>query len=169
MPVDMRDVEKVIRKSDQMAAELDGRQARATLHETAKNCALWDAPAAVRADIGDLSMSNWWRGRPIEIVAQAPEGKATPLQAVVEPKGRARGPWRVLQDGRRAMSAGEGKLRFVQTKTKGLRTRHRIVKRNQGATAGKNTWSDATVLMTVRAKREVPNRIDKAFVRIWKG
>jgi len=103
---------------------------------------------AVRADIGDLSMSGWTArsGDAIEIHGTVP--KSGPVR--VEPS--AKGPMRVLTDGRQAYSAGDRRTSgaYVSKKTGERRQKSRKVKRNVGATQGKGTWGDAVGLMEPR-------------------
>lgn len=114
---------------------------------------------AVSGDIGDTSMSGWWRGAAIDVsgvAVQTPEGLA------IEPEKRSRGPMRVLQQGRNqgnaAGFAGPGISRTTgmtaRTKSGGVRkTRAWKAKRWNGTTTGKNTWSDAEVLVARDAGR----------------
>jgi hypothetical protein len=70
---------------------------------------------SVTGDIGDLSMSNWRRGRPIQIGLR------------FDLRSKASGPLRVLEQGR---SAGM---------SKGRKRKGRV-----GSTAGRGTWTAAT-------------------------
>ena len=160
------DLTKALRRINRMVDELDGSAMSDRLLRVATKVQP-DAAAEVRADLGDLDMSHWTRRRPIQILTEAK--LSDPKMAVVRPRPRTRGPWRVLESGRRSWQAGEGKLRFVQTKTKGLRTRHRIVKRNVGGSGGRATWSRSTVAMTNHARQLLTADQAKAFRSVFKG
>ena len=88
---------------------------------------------ALRNDIGDTSMSNWRRGRPINLATRFDVVSDSAVE--IGPGKRAAGPWRVLEEGRRA---GVSKKRS---------------RRPVSASAGKGTWSDATRQM----ETELPN------------
>jgi hypothetical protein len=144
------------RKLDDFRSELDGTKLKAKLEDVGK-AAKGDAAKALAADIGDQSMSNWWRGRPINLAARYELKGDSSIE--VTPAPRARGPWRVLEDGRRGGSATDLVLVGRVRKKSGTR-RARSRGRNQGATAGKNTWSDAVQIM----ERETPKRVDRYVV-----
>lgn len=113
-----------------------------------------DVAEAIKSDLGDLSMSNWRRGRPINITSRFDIKSDDTLE--VTPSPRARGPMRVLEEGRRGGSASD-LVQGRRTKS-GNRRRGRARGRNQGATAAKNTWSDAERLIADRT----PQRVDQA-------
>lgn len=124
-----------------------------------------DAKDAVRNDIGDQSMSGWPRSNPLHPQAEwKPDGDGI----VVRPTGRTRGPWRVLEDGRKAYRAGQFRSRGVRQLKGGAVTRLALVSGTVGATQGKDTWTDATVLMS----KDAPKKITKAKVaavrKAWK-
>lgn len=106
-----------------------------------------DVAEAVRHDLGDQSMSNWRRGKPIQIGGRfdiVGDG------VLVSPERRARGPFRVLEDGRSAgMSRGRkgGKRRRVNGV---IVTSTALAPRRVGAMAGRSTWTDAVRLMEKR-------------------
>ena len=110
------------------------------------------AEHAVRADIGDMSMSGWQRGKPFDVKSRW--DIVGPLSVEITPERRARGPMRVLEEGRRAYVAGEKRASGTRVRKRdGVSvTKYRKVKRNVGATKGKQTWSDATEVMG----RELP-------------
>lgn len=118
-----------------------------------------DAAEAVRSDLGDMSMSHWWRGRPIEI--QARYDVRSDHEVDLAPTPRSRGPWRVLEDGRRAGGAFD--LVQVGRRRKDGTRRGRSRGRNQGATSGKSTWSDASRLMEQRTPQRVQDEHVKAL------
>ena len=100
----------------------------------------------IRADAGgDTSMSNWRRGRPINL---APRFDLKGTDAVeIAPRPRARGPVRVLTSGRRA----------------GVSRRGRPV----SASTGKGTWDRAGVEMQTElpkvAAKHTPAVLRKHF------
>lgn len=143
------------RKLDDFRGELDGSKLQRKLEAIGK-AAKEDAHGAVRGDIGDQSMSNWWRGRPIQVQARYDlKGDST---IEVTPTPRSRGPWRVLEDGRRPGGAYD-LVQVGRVRKNGTR-RAKSRGRNQGATAAKTTWSDALAIM----ERETPKRVDKYVV-----
>jgi hypothetical protein len=126
------------RKIDRLATEL-GDRAIADLNKRVGMETKGDVNKAVQGDLGDLSMSNWRRGRPIQISGRFDvEGG----DLIISPAARARGPMRVLEDGRRA------------GRSRGTRRR---ASRPVSSSRGKSTWSDAVRIM----EREVPGRIAK--------
>jgi hypothetical protein len=110
-----------------------------------------DAAKAVSADLGDMSMSNWRRGSPIQITARY-DVRGDTVEVTAAP--RARGPFTVLEEGRRAGAATDLVLVGRVRKKSGTR-RAKSRGRGQGATAGKNTWSEAVEIM----ERETPRRM----------
>lgn len=110
---------------------------------------------AVRADLGDLSMSHWRRGNPIPITGDYSAGQD---ELAVTPSRRSVGLMRVLEDGRSAYAAGDKRAsgRYTSKKTGDVRQKYRTVKRSTGATRGKGTWTDATRRLTDRARKVVP-------------
>jgi hypothetical protein len=132
------DFSALARKVDRLATEFSDR-AIADLNKRVGMETKKDVDAAVKGDLGDLSMSNWRRGKPIQVTGRFDiDGDSL----VISPAARSRGPMRVLEDGRRAGTA------------RGTRRRR---SRPVSATAGKSTWSDAVQIM----EREVPGRIAK--------
>lgn len=92
--------------------------------------------AAVQGDLGDLSMSNWRRGRPIQIGVRFNVLSDSAVEFTPTP--RSSGPMRVLEQGRQAGAS------------KGRKRKGRV-----GATAGRGTWTDATKKM----EQELPKVI----------
>jgi hypothetical protein len=80
---------------------------------------------AVTGDLGDMSMSNWRRGRPIQIALRF--NLLSDAEVEILPAPRASGPMRVLEDGRRGGMS------------KGRKRKGRV-----GSTAGRGTWTTAT-------------------------
>jgi hypothetical protein len=83
---------------------------------------------AVSSDLGDTSFSNWRRGRPVQILGRFDAQGTSAVE--ISPAGRARGPMRVLEQGRRAGVS------------KGRKRKGRV-----GATAGRRSWTDAVQRM----------------------
>lgn len=131
------------RKLDRFRDQLDGRQLQAALDAIGK-AAKEDAAEAVRSDLGDQSMSHWRRSRPIQIVARY--DFPSDHEISVTPAPRARGPFTVLEEGRRAGVS------------KGRRGR---AGRPVSASTGKQTWTEAAALMD----RRTPDRVDKYVVK----
>lgn len=154
------DLPQFLAKVDRLKAEVDGRALAKKLDEVGKG-AKADAAEAVTGDIGDLSMSNWWRGRPIQIAARY--DVVSDHEIEVAPTPRSRGPWRVLEEGRRGGSATD--LVLVGRVRKSGTRRARSRGRNQGATAGKNTWSDAERLIEERTPDRVSKHVVEAAIR----
>jgi hypothetical protein len=132
------DFSALARKMDRLATEF-GDRAVADLNKRVGMETKKDVDAAVRGDLGDLSMSNWRRGKPIQISGRFDvEGS----DLIISPAARSRGPMRVLEDGRRAGVA---------------RARRGRAGRRVSSSRGKSTWTDAVRIM----EREVPGRIAK--------
>lgn len=135
-----------------LAKNLSGPQMKAVLDKAGVE-AKKDVTEAVRGDIGDTSMSNWRRGRPIDIGARFKDDG--PDAIVILPASRSGGPMRVLEEGRKA--GGSHDLILVGKARKDGTRRAKSRGRNQGATSGKNTWTEAGVLID---KRTPPRLLD---------
>jgi hypothetical protein len=125
------------RKLDALGRELSGAAKTKRLHELGR-AAKQDVAEAVRADLGDLSFSRWRPGRPIQMTARydlESDGLA------VVPTPRSRGPFRVLEQGRRG-----GK---------------------HGTTAGRQSWSDAERLMQQRMPKRVFEQVGDAMRKVF--
>lgn len=107
------------------------------------------ANAAVRGDLGDMAMSNWRRGRPIQITSRF---ELSDSAVEILPAKRATGPMRVLQDGRRAGLS------------KGRKRKGRV-----GATAGRGTWSDATSKMEAELPKVVHDHVRTVLRKTFGG
>ncbi len=128
-----------------------------------KAASLFDA--AVRSDLGDQSMSNWRYKRPIPVVA---EHKVTGADTVVvTPKRPAKGPFKVLDQGRSAYAAGDRRVSGKRTRKRdgAVLDKTRVVKRNTGATAGRGTWDDGAT----EVARQVPEVVMEAVHGTLKG
>lgn len=111
------------------------------------------AADALAADIGDQSMSNWRRGNPFDLAAKYDLVHGSAVEIL--PRPRARGPWRVLEEGRKPGGAYD-LVQVGRARKDGTR-RAKSRGRNQGATAGKGTWSDALQII----EKDVPARLGK--------
>lgn len=140
-----------------LAKEMDGRALKARLTKVGV-LSKADINEAVRNDLGDLSMSGWRRGNPIEVAGRF-DVQGTKLE--MSPAKPARGPMRVLEQGREQRTKGDrvesglGRARKDGTR----RMRYRTAKRNAGRTQGKDTWTDATKIM----ERKMPDRYERAL------
>ena len=105
---------------------------------------------AVKGDLGDLSFSNWRRGRPIPIGVRFNVLSDTAVEFVPTP--RSNGPMRVLEDGRRAGVS------------KGRKRKGRV-----GATAGRGTWSDATKKMETELPKVVQDHVRTVLRKTFGG
>ena len=148
------------RRLDKLERALSGPDAEKLLESVGKD-AKGDASEAVSGDLGDHSMSHWRRKSLIQIEARY--DVKSDEQVDILPTPRSRGPWRVLEDGRRGGSATDlvqvGRMRKDGTR------RGKSRGRNQGATAGKSTWTDATALMSVRT----PARVQEEHVKVLRS
>lgn len=148
------------KRIDKLGRALKGPEAEKLLHAVGK-AAKDDAAKAAQADLGDRSMSHWRRGNPIELAARY---DLTSDQSIdVTPTPRSRGPWRVMEEGRKGGSATD-LVQVGRRRTDGTR-RGRSRGRNSGSTQGKNTWTEATDLM----ERETPKRVDAEFTKTLRG
>lgn len=132
------------RKLEQVERDMSDRATLTRLGMGAKD----DFAEAVRGDFGDLSMSNWRRGRPIEMQARF---TVSASEVTVEPAGRARGPVTVAERGRRA----------------GVSNRRASRGRRYGASAGKGTWTDAEKLMVDRTPKRAHDELVKSLRKLF--
>ena len=144
-----------LKKIDALQKELGG-EGRKRMLTTLGKAAKDDVGQAVAGDLGDHSMSHWWRGRPIEILGRY-DVKGDTVE--VTPALRSRGPFRVLEDGRRG--GGSHDLVLVGRVRRDGTRRARSRGRTSGATRGKGTWSDAERLI----KERTPRRASEEFVK----
>lgn len=149
-------------KIGKFADALEGPPAKALLVKIGM-AAKGDAADALRGDIGDMSMSHWRRGNPFDLSARF--DVLSDSEVEVLPAKRAAGPWRVLEEGRRPGGAFD--LVQVGKRRKDGTRRGKSRGRNQGATAAKNTWSDALAIMDAktpgRVNDEIENHLRRAF------
>lgn len=147
---------------EKLQRALEGPELEKVLHELGKG-AKGDAVKAVQADIKDTSMSNWRRGAPIEIAARYDQVAENAID--VGPERKNRGPWRVLEDGRQAGGAYD--LVQVGRRRKDGTRRGKSRGRNQGATEGKQTWTDAVAIMDSETPKRVAKEHDKVLRDIF--
>jgi len=144
-------------KMDRLANDLTGKAMRAQLDAVGVG-AKKDAAQALRSDLGDEDMSNWPRrsGKAMRLSVRYDHKSDTSIE--VAPTPRARGAWRILEDGRQASSKGDaytkGKVRKDGTRKQYAR------RRSSGAAAAKRTWSEAVEVM----ERNTPKRVNAAVV-----
>jgi len=148
------------KKMDRLEKEFNGSAARARIEHIAMETKK-DVDEAVRNDLGDQSMSGWRRGSPFDITGMFTIHGGSSFE--VTPTRKGRGPMRVLESGRQAYGIGDKRRSgsYTSKKTGATKDRYRKIKRNVGATRGKNTWSDAVRLMHKR----VPGRVDVQLVK----
>lgn len=139
------------RKLGQLEKEMSGEAAQQAMTKIGVE-AKKEAVKAVREDLGDESMSGWWKPtqkrptrKPIPIVTQFDVIGDSVIEIV--PRGSAKGPWRVLEEGRKAGTAGEFRDFTKRQKRKDgsvvLKQGRRRYKRNVGASPPKRTWTEA--------------------------
>ena len=167
-------------EADRVAAELDGTAARKRITRVAVDTKK-DVDEAVRADLhGEQSFKNWRRGNRLEIKGRFDIKSDTEFE--VNPVPRGRGPMRVLEQGRNQGGAGgfhgPGIVRkttknyvageTARTKSGRVRkVREFKVKRWNGRTEGKGTWTDAVKLMQQRVPDRVARRMHQDLSKIF--
>jgi hypothetical protein len=139
---------------ERIADDLAGKAMRAQLDAVGVG-AKRDAMQALRGDLGDEDMSNWpRRGKTAKLTVRYEHKSDTSIE--VSPTGRARGAWRILEDGRQASAKGDA---YTKGKARKDGTRKQYArKRTSGATAAKNTWSEAVDAI----ERNTPRRVNDA-------
>ena len=150
--------ESYARRLDKLNRSLSGPDMEKLL-ATVGMAAKKDAAEAVAGDLGDHSMSHWRRGAPIPIEARFDVVSDNVVE--VTPSKRTRGPWRVLEEGRKGGAATD--LVQVGRRRKDGTRRGKSRGRNQGATSGKATWSDGEALMASRTPGRVNDEWQKAL------
>lgn len=160
-------------KLEHLQREWSGAAGRRRLERVAQKTK-GDVGEAVKGDLGDLSMSGWRRGNPIDV--QGRYDVVTDSSFTVTPAKRGRGPMRVLEQGRNQGNAsgfsgpGMNVKTGVTSRTAsgGVRkVRARKGKRWNGRTAGKDTWSDATALMQHRVAGRVHDEVVKSLREVF--
>lgn len=169
------DFASVALRLDELARTFDA-EAKQIIAKGIEPGAKEDVESAVRGDIGDLSMSGWWKtgrnGGPVLLTARTGvEGESIVTRPGTEGQSwrRGLGPMRVLEDGRKATLIDTSGKKPKMYRMNGARQRR--VKRVSTATTGKQTWSDAmqllmkntpdramTALMTESVRKLFPGR-----------
>lgn len=133
----MNDLAAFARKVDKVIAEVSDESLLRAVGMAGKRI----GTDAIRADTGgDARMSNWRRGRPINLSARFDEVGSSAVE--IAPGVRARGPVRVLNDGRQP----------------GVSRRGRPV----SGSRGKGTWGRATGEM----ERELPRTAHEHVTKV---
>lgn len=150
-------------KVDRIAVDLDSgsKAAMRTVGMGAKA----DAVEALRAELGDGSMSGWpRRGKTAELPVRYTVGSSGDA-VIISPQGSASaGGWSILQSGRNQGSAsgvhGPGQFAAdgstVRTKSGRVKaSKRRKARRWNGTTQPKHTWGEASALMVKRTPGRV--------------
>ena len=161
-------------RMDLLAREMGGQAQQARLKRVGV-LSKADINEAVRADLGDMSMSGWRRGNPHEIVGRFDLQGDSAVAMTPSPKGR--GPMRVLESGRNQGNAGgvsgpgisaDGTTR--RTKSGAVRkVRARRGRRWNGTTRGKGTWTDATKIMEAKMPARYEHALVADMAKLLKG
>jgi hypothetical protein len=153
------------RKLDLWAKEMSGKPGQARVLAVAKavaplvDQAVRSTPAA-SGTLSDGSMSNWRRGKPIVLVGRV---KVRGSEVAIEPN--AKGPMRVLQDGRQASVQGP---RITSGGKSGVRKVSRArQKRASHASAGKGTWTNATDNIVKAAPPLMAEQVEEAMAKFF--
>lgn len=134
-----------------------------------------DVDEAVRADLGDQSMSGWRRKKPINIKGRF--DIVAEHEFVVKPN--VAGPMRVLEQGRNRgnvsnfQGPGVNPLLGTTARTKKSgrvrKVQARRAKRWNGYTSPKHTWSESVDLMQKRVGKRVDEQVQKSIAKFIKG
>lgn len=123
----MNDLAAFARKVDRVVKDLSDESLLRAVGMAGKRI----GTTAIKADTGgDARMRNWRRGRPVNLSARFDEVGTSAVE--IAPAARARGPVRVLNDGRQPGTSRRG--------------------RPVSGSRGKGTWGQATADM----ERELP-------------
>ena len=161
------------RRIAMVSKEFDGTAGRERMRRVGK-ATQGDVDDAVRATLGDLSMSGWTRSRPANITGVS---RVVGDGAVFISAGKASGQMRVLQDGRNQGNAGgmagpgvsaDGTTRRTKS-GRVAKARTRKAKRWNGRTEGKGTWDKAADLMADRVPGRIAAETHKALARHLTG
>lgn len=160
------DWNRVERKLHSLAESFTGRVMQKSLTELGV-AAKKDIDGVLRGTLGDQSMSHWTRSKPIALTTRFDLVGDSGL--VIHPGRRETGPWRVLEEGRKAHTKGDITVSPGRPKKDGTlgKPRKRKSKRTGGATAGKGTWSAAAAVVEekspARMARIVNEKIRSQF------
>ena len=153
------------KKLDLLAKEMSGKGGQARVMAVAKAVApLVDQAVrqtpSVSGTLSDGSMSNWTRKKPIVITGRV---KVSGAEVAIEPN--AKGPMRVLQDGRQASVQGP---RITSGGKSGVRKVSRAKrKRASVASGGKGTWTDATDKIVKAAPPLMQKQLEHAMGQLF--
>lgn len=137
----------------EFSGEAGRRRLKAVAMQTKK-----DVDEAVKADLGDQSMSGWRRSKPVNIAGRF--DIVSDHEFAIRPNSQ--GHMVVLEQGR-----NNGKSRPTPRFNKrGKQTRR---SKWNGRTSGKHTWSDATALMQKRVGKRVDEQVQKSIAKFIKG
>jgi hypothetical protein len=142
MPAD--ELDAFAARLEVMATAIGADGLKAVMHEVGV-AAKDDVKVAVRGDIGDTSMSNWRRGRPIQIAARYDFVNASAIQ--VKPTPRSIGPMSVLESGRSGGVSKRG--------------------RRYSGSRGKRTWSTAVRLIDKTFPQRAGDALMKQLMKRW--
>lgn len=164
----VRGAKELDAKLQKLSNEFEGQAKQAKLERASQSLAPL-VTAAVRADIGDNSMSGWTRGNPAQI-------RGVPLKrGAVAVTSSANGQMRVLTDGRNMGESGGMQGPGIAASGTTRRNKNGTVrkarafkaKRWNGYTRGKGTWDDAVSKMEAEYPklmgRELHQVMDSTF------
>jgi hypothetical protein len=134
------DLNGLERKLDNLADDITGKALKRALDQ-AGVAGKRLADQEVRSALGDMSFSNWRRGRPIQIRTRYEHTGDTEI--TFKPSGRAVGPMRVLNDGRRGG--------------------------NHGTTLGHHSWDAAVRSMETELPKPVGDHVRAALRKQFGG
>lgn len=159
---DASDLRKLGAELVALGVALNGKEGQAVLKDVGKQLVPL-GNAAVRADVGDSSMSGWAPTDPLRT-----EARVTAMALEVGPPGKQIGRWRVLTDGRGNRAQGPGVSAGGTTKRNKNGTVKRARKfsgRGNGSTRGKGTFDDASTAM----ERKAPGLMENGIVKVAEG
>lgn len=159
-----------------MVKELDGPSFRRHLKVVGKELEPYVGQAIRQDGIGDQSLSGWTRKNPMVIDGHSDLSTSVDNGIFMSPGARsgnwrnAFGPMRILEDGRKAYTAGDKRRKGTRTRKKtGEKVdTFRKVKRNVGAQKGRETWTHAELLIDRNTARVVYEKLVSVAVKIWR-
>lgn len=162
-------LDRVLRRTATFKKEISGKAETDRLLRVARSVQpLADSQAAATIG-GDRAFSNWRRNN--RIVADTEARVENPTTAVVRPKSKVRGLWRVMESGRKAYQAGAKRDAGVYTRKRtGERVmRQRRVKRATGAMRGWGAWGKAESAMSRVARPVHTREVVRDFRATFRG
>lgn len=128
-----------------------------------------DVENAVRGDLGDLSLSNWRRGDPIEITGWSEVRSSHEVE--VGPRKIARGPMRVLSEGRESYSAGDRRFNGYRVRKRdgAVIAKTRKARTNVFASSGRGTWERAKSAIEKNAAKRMQEVLHEDLVKVMRG